>query len=164
MRTQEKAGSRSGAKGENSHEFGLPKRFLKLPVVVAECALRAGSAVALVQASGRLRALSQEVSLSSLFTLPVVLLRRSFARPFQHARCIRERALKSVFTHVDTGILMSLREPGCKDAFTPTRILPRYPSVPDDLRTKIKKENKALKDFLDARQRFLDSRRELLPF
>lgn len=42
VRAQEEAGSHSGAKGKDSHEFGLPKRFLKLPVVVAEYALQAG--------------------------------------------------------------------------------------------------------------------------
>lgn len=92
-RAQEEAGSRSGAKGKDSHEFGLPKRFLKLSVVVAECALRTGVQCLWFKRlddsdsfTGSLSLslyLSLSPSLSSLFASPIVLLYRSFARDVQ---------------------------------------------------------------------------------
>lgn len=127
-RKRRKARNRNSEKGKDSHEFGPHKHFLKLPVT--EC-FASGSAVAwLVQVPRRtILILSKEIFLFFPLFRPSVYLplslspslslcitrsipRRSFARDVQplNMRRIQGCALKSVFTHVDTGgLLMSLR-------------------------------------------------------
>lgn len=131
-----------------------------------------GSAVALVQALDDPD--SQEVSLSlPLFRSPLSLHRRLYSSIALLPEMLDPLTCETRYTRASTQMYIHSRRHQDFDVFTRARMYRCIHanedslgiSIPDDLRTKIKRENKILKDFLNhAHQRFLDFCRELLSF